>query len=97
MDLNLQRPDGITDVIRISLLQMIEIFNVPNGPATGVTSLAPLSVGAGVIIHFGQWLAAPAPIDPALHGALGDPHSGLRLHGDRGHGPPGPSRRSPRR
>ena len=75
VDLNVQRPDGSTDVIRISVLRMIEIFNVPNGPATGVNLLAPLSVGAGVITHFGQWLATPAPIDPALHDALGD-HSG---------------------
>jgi len=41
-----------------------------------VSLLAPLSVGAGVITHIGQWLTTPAPINPALHDDAGD-HSGF--------------------
>lgn len=73
VDLNLQRPDGSTDVIRISLLRALEIFNVPNGPATGVGVFAPITLGAGVILHTGAWTAAP---DPAYTAPDGTQHSG---------------------
>lgn len=75
VNLNVARPDGTTDVIQISFLRMIEIFNVPDGPATGLALTGPLSVGAGVITHFGEWIRTPAPINPALRDANGD-HSG---------------------
>jgi hypothetical protein len=74
LDLNLQRPDGSTDVIRISLLRAIELFNMPNGPATGVGLVAPLSLGAGVILHTGAWLA---PADPTATAPDGTPRSGF--------------------
>ena len=75
VDLNLQRQDGSTDVIRISLLRAIEMFNVANGPATGVSLLAPLSVGAGVILHTAAWSGLPA--DPAYSDSTGGLHSGF--------------------
>jgi hypothetical protein len=72
LDLNIRRPDGSTDVIRISVLRLIEIFNVPNGPATGLGLQLPLSAGAGVITHLGEWISTPAPVNPALHDENGD-------------------------